>query len=429
MSADNSTYTFFDTSGGNHTFLPSLLNFQAYEDIANSPDSVTNSSTSGINFKVDWSELAPASGDPNDWASTTCRLTPKSRTCELRPAPLNYSVQITNKNEITSDFFSQNGGYKYFNSNATNGVQLTQALTNSSLLGNDSTDSVATGQLADWNVTAGKEFPHDAAYDANLRGFTRIMNSMFSGVVEISWLDGEGYVTTGDGSSSAIGTWWTPYMTYRPNNTICVMTIEDPTSYIIEQLNNVAFRASLYHASDLWREWKAQDYPADPPPDQNMTEAQINAYNTAVDKWMIRPTKFFDNQTATLPFISNLKGDQFSPTLQYNTTHGFMFGAIFTMFFCVLCVLPSYWGFWELGRKVTLGPMEIASAFQAPVLDHPTVSRTGGEVDILLKEVGERKVRYGEIEGSGRLAVAEPAEVKKLTVPSAHWRPGRHSAT
>jgi hypothetical protein len=59
--------------------------------------------------------------------------------------------------------------------------------------------------------------------------------------------------------------------------------------------------------------------------------------------------------------------------------------------------------------------MEIASAFQAPVLSHPAVA-SGGEVAVLLKEVGERKVRYGEVEveGSGRLGVAEPQAVKKL---------------
>ncbi|KAE9965356.1 hypothetical protein BLS_007692 [Venturia inaequalis] len=422
--------TFLDTAGGNHSYLPYLLSFESTEDIANSPDSVTNSSTSGINLNVNWAVLAPSSGDPNDWAATTCKLTPKSRTCELRPAVLDYSVQITNKNEVTSDSFSQTGGYRYFNSNATNGVQLTQALTNYNLLENV-TDSLATGQRIDWNITVAREFPHDPAYDANLRGFSSMLKSMFGGQVELSWLDGEGFVTTGFGSGSTLGTWWTPYMTLRPNNTMCVMNITDPTEYIIQELNNVAFRASLYYATSTWNDWRYADAPETPIGSQeNQTQYyESAAYKAAYQKYQDRASDFLANQTATLPFIANVVGDQFSATLQYQTNLGFMFGAIFTMFFCVLCVLPSYWGFWELGRKVTLGPMEIASAFQAPVLDHPTVSRTGGEVNILLKEVGERRVRYGEIEGSGRLAVAEPAEVKKLTVPSAHWRPGRHSAS
>ena len=80
------------------------------------------------------------------------------------------------------------------------------------------------------------------------------------------------------------------------------------------------------------------------------------------------------------------------------------------IFFCVLCVLPSYWGFWQLGRKVTLGPIEVAGAFQAPVMDHP-VTATHGEVDQFVKEIGSRRVRYGQVEGQQRLAVAPPAEV------------------
>jgi hypothetical protein len=64
--------------------------------------------------------------------------------------------------------------------------------------------------------------------------------------------------------------------------------------------------------------------------------------------------------------------------------------------------------------------MEIASAFQAPVLDHPDVATRGGEVGILLQEVGGRQVRYGEVQGSGRLGVAQPQQVNELTLPSAH---------
>jgi hypothetical protein len=245
----------------------------------------------------------------------------------------------------------------------------------------------------------------------NIRGWTQMISGMFSGDVQLGYLDGtsavSGFFAHGFGATSgnAIGNWWTPFYDYRMNTESCIMNTTDPSVYIMEQVNHITFRTSVYAGAQKWLE---------------------TMYNSS---GMVEPLldNFLKTPNATLPFVSNSIAAQFSATLQYNTSRPFMYGAIFTMFFCVLCVLPSYWGFWELGRKVTLGPMEIASAFQAPVLDHPTVSRTGGEVDILLKEVGARRVRYGEVEGSGRLAVAEPAEVKKLTVPSAHWRPGRHS--
>jgi hypothetical protein len=90
-----------------------------------------------------------------------------------------------------------------------------------------------------------------------------------------------------------------------------------------------------------------------------------------------------------------------------------MIGALATMVFCILCVLPSYWGFWQLGRKVTLGPIEIASALGAPVLQQPHTR--AGDVDILLKEVGGRQVRYGEVDETGRLGLADANSVRHMS--------------
>jgi hypothetical protein len=88
-----------------------------------------------------------------------------------------------------------------------------------------------------------------------------------------------------------------------------------------------------------------------------------------------------------------------------------MAGALATMLFCVFSVLPSYWGFWQLGRKVTLGPIEIASALGAPVLQQP---HARGDVDILLKEVGGREVRYGETH-DGRLGLDDANSVRHMS--------------
>jgi hypothetical protein len=98
---------------------------------------------------------------------------------------------------------------------------------------------------------------------------------------------------------------------------------------------------------------------------------------------------------------------------KYESHYEYMIGALATMFFCILCVLPSYWGFWQLGRKVTLGPIEIASALGAPVLQQPHTR--AGDVDILLKEVGGREVRYGEVDETGRLGLADAHSVRHLS--------------
>ncbi|KAJ4346141.1 hypothetical protein N0V95_005694, partial [Ascochyta clinopodiicola] len=53
---------------------------------------------------------------------------------------------------------------------------------------------------------------------------------------------------------------------------------------------------------------------------------------------------------------------------EYTTDFSYVFGALAATLVTVLLVLPVYWGFWHLGRKVTLGPLEIANAFNAPVI-------------------------------------------------------------
>ncbi|KAF2434493.1 hypothetical protein EJ08DRAFT_468488 [Tothia fuscella] len=56
--------------------------------------------------------------------------------------------------------------------------------------------------------------------------------------------------------------------------------------------------------------------------------------------------------------------------IHYQTHKGFIAGAIISMILCTLLVLPTYYGFWELGRPVNLAPVEIANAFRAPVLEN-----------------------------------------------------------
>jgi hypothetical protein len=97
--------------------------------------------------------------------------------------------------------------------------------------------------------------------------------------------------------------------------------------------------------------------------------------------------------------------------IHYRTNFGFMAGAIVSMIVCVLLVLPTYWKFWELGRPVSLAPVEIANAFRAPVLDSSKASNA--MVEDLLKEVGNRKVMFGE-GPEGRLAVEEIGKVKRV---------------
>jgi len=101
---------------------------------------------------------------------------------------------------------------------------------------------------------------------------------------------------------------------------------------------------------------------------------------------------------------------QYSFSLHYHTDFTFMLGALVSTFFCVLCILPTYWGFWQLGRKLALSPLEIAAAFRSPLVD------CGRDVDGILKEAGGKEVRFGHIvsgDAAGRLGVEERERVEK----------------
>jgi hypothetical protein len=87
---------------------------------------------------------------------------------------------------------------------------------------------------------------------------------------------------------------------------------------------------------------------------------------------------------------------------------------------CIAFVLPTYWGWWKLGRAVSFSPLEVAKAFEAPLLAEYNSNLAGGD---LAKEACDRKFRYGatgemEVDGHGvrqlqarKLAFADPEQV------------------
>jgi hypothetical protein len=84
----------------------------------------------------------------------------------------------------------------------------------------------------------------------------------------------------------------------------------------------------------------------------------------------------------------------------------------------VAAILPLYAGFWELGRNVTLNPLEIARAFGAPVLDGLDGNATP---DMITLERGGMSVRYGVLErfGDGKQLRVEDTSGSTVRTP---WR-------
>jgi hypothetical protein len=98
----------------------------------------------------------------------------------------------------------------------------------------------------------------------------------------------------------------------------------------------------------------------------------------------------------------------------YVTNFKYVAGALVATLVTVLLVLPVYWGFWQLGRKVTLGPLEITEAFGAPIVTPDRYKNTHGDFNHILKEVGDRRVQYGQLKGApaGQMGIAEPHTVQ-----------------
>jgi hypothetical protein len=75
----------------------------------------------------------------------------------------------------------------------------------------------------------------------------------------------------------------------------------------------------------------------------------------------------------------------------YTTHRGWVAGSIAIVCFTCLAILSTYWGWWRLGREVSMSPLEIARAFGAPLLETADPNATG---DDLKRELGTQEIRF-----------------------------------
>ena len=76
-----------------------------------------------------------------------------------------------------------------------------------------------------------------------------------------------------------------------------------------------------------------------------------------------------------------------------------------------LAILPVFVGWWHVGRTVSMSPIETAKAFKAPMLES---SDSNADASILLREVGDRPVRYGAV-------MASNGQVQRLEMNDPHY--------
>lgn len=339
-----------------------------------------------IQIVTKWAELT--SKDENDLTPSTCAAKINIRQCVLQPAEVSYNADVADTRN-KPDWVPKSIANSVENKNS--GVQL---LSVGSIPYDPyySSYNFSTGQLYSEykGLGAGKVVgkvysPWDDKWQGNMGVLAQAFQAQFASYVELGYNASTGY-TSHPRAIGAMASYWTDFTTgaIRTNQSSCVMAPQDPMNYIISQINSIMFRSSISAAF-------TGDFIADPLPSGFFNLPPIPAnVKTLVADWM------------------------YSPSVLYSAEWPFMIAAAVVMFVCICFILPSYWGYWELGRKVTLGPMEIASAFQAPVLQHGEQGAPGGgEVNKLLEVVGKRQVLYGQTE-DGKLAMAGPSDVNRL---------------
>lgn len=79
----------------------------------------------------------------------------------------------------------------------------------------------------------------------------------------------------------------------------------------------------------------------------------------------------------------------------YQSSFLFLGIAVAIVWLNILVIVPMFWGWWKLGRKISLNPIEVAEAFDAPLLRKDTGHT---DVDALIEQVGDRPVVFKPIE-------------------------------
>lgn len=332
------------------------------------PDELKNYSRLGLRM------LYPPMSDNPESDITTCPTNFTLLQCELRPALVNYSVWYIQSSNVEESRLA-----KVLNAERDRPTEMTKeelrfpvSLSDSklsigafcgSIAANVAGDEASSNEVGKcWSYEPGNRQSfgievienrdiHETwvpGANASLLGIYHALRSRIDSELVVSYRDPRWY-----GSTS--GTLASTYVAKTTDGS-CNYYSSDALTYTVQDINSFM----------LWLATNRDAYGADLSDPKN--------YNTT--------------------------GDQYFRDVYHWTNYNFAIAAIVCTVAVIICILPAYWGFWQLGRDVTLGPMEIAYAFQGPAF--AWVRDTNGHVDTLVKAVGDTRVKYAEInDGTG----------------------------
>lgn len=169
----------------------------------------------------------------------------------------------------------------------------------------------------------------------------------------------------------------------------------DPMPDIIATLNDLSLRYAM------------TDVPMMDPHVWQYSQAKME---NQLAKWL----KAYPNETlAVLPRpYQTVQAKQIATVLVYFSRYSYLAAALAVMLLTTTSIIPTFYGWWHLGRPRTLSPIEIAKAFDAKLLKDAGSNATAEEIVTLL---GSRRVQYGV--SKGQELVDMPPRVD-ITIPN-----------
>jgi hypothetical protein len=82
----------------------------------------------------------------------------------------------------------------------------------------------------------------------------------------------------------------------------------------------------------------------------------------------------------------------------FQSNYSYLATALTVIALGVLIVIPTFHGFWDLDRDISLNPLEIAKAFNVDILCYQGSNASASTLD---KHAKSREIKYGEVVDDG----------------------------
>lgn len=238
-----------------------------------------------------------------------CTRTIVQKSCNLRPAIVQYPISISN-GTVSIDKTARNGSPFY------------------------DVDSYLT-----INET-------DSPYYSFIGGIEMALSNLYTSIGWLEWEGtfGDGYVLTSNGSLLS------SYYSVGANDPLdsgyaCNQTFHDPTNDLLFNIHDLMLRVAVNNATV-----------SDQAPAQAVATGLLN---------------------------------------YYQSSYRFLAIAVALVWLNIFVIVPMFYGWWHIGRKISLNPIEVADAFNSPVFQKDRPHRDVGE---LIDQVGHRAVVFKPVE-------------------------------